>query len=316
MAQSPCSEPSPRRNEVHGDAVYRYRVVMRVHLVDGTYELFRQHFGSASRHGNGHPFAAAAGVVASTLALVEDGATHVAVASDHTIESFRNGLYAGYKTGEGMAPEITLQIPVVERALVAAGFTVWPMVTHEADDALGAAAGVADADERVEQVWIVTADKDLGQCVIGDRVVQFDRRNREIVNEAGVIEKFGVSPASIPDYLGLVGDSADGFPGLPGWGAKSSALVLAKYRHLEAIPKSAGQWDVPGLRGAAKLSQTLNAQFDDALLFRRIATIDLDVDVGKVDDWAWNGPTAEFEQVADELGAPGLAVTARRLAAS
>jgi 5'-3' exonuclease len=286
---------------------------MRVHLVDGTYELFRQHFGMASRHSGRGPFDAAAGVVASTLALIEDGATHVGVASDHTIESFRNELWAGYKTSEGMDPEILEQIPVMERALEAAGFTVWPMVEHEADDALGAAALIADRDERVEQVLIVTADKDLGQCVRGERVVQFDRRKREIIDDAGVRAKFGVGPESIPDYLGLVGDTADGFPGLPGWGAKSAALVLARYGHLEDIPASAGQWDVPGLRGAAKLSATLQAQLADALLFRTIATVDTDVDVGTVDDWRWRGPTDDFAAVANELGAPDLVASARRL---
>jgi len=287
---------------------------MRVHLVDGTYELFRQHFGSASRHRDSNPNAAAAGVVGSTLALIEDGATHVGVASDHVIESFRNDLYAGYKTGEDMDPEITAQIPVVERALAAAGFTVWPMVEYEADDALGAAARIAGDDERVEQVLIVTADKDLGQCVTGERIVQFDRRNRLIIDEAGVVEKFGVGPASIPDYLGLVGDSADGFPGLPGWGAKSASSVLARYGHIEDIPAAAGQWDVPGLRGAAKLAATLQAQYDDALLFRKIATIDYDVPVGAVDDWKWNGPTADFAAVCDDIGNPELVEYAQRLA--
>ena len=287
---------------------------MRVHLVDGTYELFRQHFGSVSRHRDSNPNAAAAGVVGSTLALIEDGATHVGVASDHVIESFRNDLYTGYKTGEDMDPEITAQIPVVERALAAAGFTVWPMVEYEADDALGAAARIAGDDERVEQVLIVTADKDLGQCVTGERIVQFDRRNRLIIDEAGVVEKFGVGPASIPDYLGLVGDSADGFPGLPGWGAKSASSVLARYGHIEDIPAAAGQWDVPGLRGAAKLAATLQAQYDDALLFRKIATIDYDVPVGAVDDWKWNGPTADFAAVCDDIGNPELVEYAQRLA--
>ena len=287
---------------------------MRVHLVDGTYELFRQHFGSAARHTDSGPFAAAAGVVASTLALVEDGATHVGVASDHTIESFRNELWSGYKTSEGMDPEILEQIPVMERALEAAGFTVWPMVEYEADDALGAAAAVADADPRVEQVLIVTPDKDLGQCVRGERVVQFDRRKREIIDADGVREKFGVGPESIADYLGLVGDTADGFPGLPGWGAKSAGLVLARYGHIEDIPSAAGQWDVAGLRGAAKLSATLQAQLDDALLFREIATVVTDVAVGTVDDWRWNGPTAELAAVADQIGAPELVAYATRLA--
>ncbi len=286
---------------------------MRVHLVDGTYELFRQHFGMAARHRDRGPFDAAAGVVASTLALVEDGATHVAVASDHTIESFRNELWAGYKTGDGMDEEILLQIPVMEDALVAAGFTVWPMIEHEADDALAAGAAVADADERVEQVLIVTPDKDLGQCVRGERVVQFDRRKREIIDADGVRAKFGIGPASIPDYLGLVGDTADGFPGLPGWGAKSASAVLAVYEHIEQIPAAAGQWDVPGLRGAAKLSATLQAQLADALLFRRIATVDTDIDVGSVDDWRWDGPTDGFADVADRIGAPDLVSYAQRL---
>ncbi len=287
---------------------------MRVHLIDGTYELFRQFFGAASRHRDGAPMAAAGGVVTSTLALVADGATHVGVASDHTIESFRNDLYAGYKTSEGMDPAILDQIPVMEELLVAAGFTVWPMITHEADDALAAAAAVADADDRVDQVLIVTPDKDLGQCVRGQRVVQFDRRKREIIDEDGVRAKFGIGPASIPDYLGLVGDSADGFPGLPGWGAKSASAVLARYGHIEDIPAAAGQWDVPGLRGAAKLSATLQGQLEDALLFRTIATVDTNVDVGSVDDWRWAGPTDELAGRADRAGVPGLAEHAASLA--
>lgn len=288
--------------------------LMRVHLVDGTYELFRQHFGSAARHSNSHPFAAAAGVVTSTLALIEDGATHIGVASDHTIESFRNELWAGYKTGDGMEHEVLVQIPLMERALEAAGFVVWPMVTHEADDALGAAADVADRDERVEQALIVTPDKDLGQCVRGDRVVQFDRRKREILDADAIREKFGIGPESIPDYLGLVGDTADGFPGLPGWGAKSASLVLARYIHIENIPPAAGQWDVSGLRGAAKLSATLQDQLENALLFRQIATLDTHVEVGSVDDWKWSGPTDSFAEVAEELGSPDLVGYARRLA--
>ena len=286
---------------------------MRVHLVDGTYELFRQHFGSASRHSDSGPYAAVAGVVASTLALVQDGATHIGVASDHTIESFRNELWADYKTADGMDPDILRQIPVMERALSAAGFTVWPMVEYEADDALGAAAAVADRDERVEQVLIVTPDKDLGQCVRGNRVVQFDRRKREIIDADGVRAKFGVGPESIADYLGLVGDTADGFPGLPGWGAKSAGLVLARYVHIENIPAAAGQWDVTGLRGAAKLSATLQAQLADALLFREIATVVTDIDVGTVDEWHWTGPTAGFAEIADEIDTPDLVAFAERL---
>ena len=238
---------------------------MRVHLVDGTYELFRQHFGAGKQRGGAPepgPYAATIGVLGSTLALVEDGATHIGVASDHIIESFRNDLWPGYKTSEGMPPELLHQIPVIEDALVAMGVTTWAMVEHEADDALGAAAAIADADARVEQVLIVTPDKDLGQCVRGTRVVQYDRRKREIIDEAGVIAKFGVAPASIPDYLGLVGDTADGFPGLPGWGAKSAAGVLARYGHLEDIPPSVGDWDVPGVRGTEKLAATLRSHME------------------------------------------------------
>jgi len=288
---------------------------MKVHLVDGTYELFRQNFGRAAREPDAGPYAATAGVLMSTLQLLADGATHVAVASDHIIESFRNDLWPGYKTSAGMPPELLAQIPMIEEALVAMGVTTWAMVTHEADDALAAAAAVADADERVEQVLIVTPDKDLGQCVRGTRVVQFDRRKRELIDESGVIAKFGVPPASIPDYLGLVGDSADGYPGIPGWGAKSTAAVLARYGHLEQIPDAAGQWDVPGLRGAAKLV-SLRQDFALALLFRRIATVETDIDVGAVDDWAWSGPTDAFDDWAVTVGEPRLTERAAALAAS
>jgi 5'-3' exonuclease len=289
---------------------------MKIHLVDGTYELFRQNFGRMAKETDPGPYAATVGVLRSTLQLLADGATHIGVASDHVIESFRNDMWAGYKTSAGMPPELLEQIPMVEEALVAMGVTTWAMVEHEADDALGAAAAIADADERVEQVLIVTPDKDLGQCVRGTRVVQYDRRKREIVDEAGVVAKFGVPPASIPDYLGLVGDSADGFPGIAGWGAKSAAAVLARYGHLEDIPAAAGQWDVPGLRGAAKLSHALRADFELALLFRRIATIELDVEVGTVDDWRWTGPTPEFTEWAARLDEPRLAERAAALARS
>lgn len=288
---------------------------MQVHLVDGTYELFRQHFGQAARHESPGPFAAAAGVVASTLQLVADGATHVGVASDHVIESFRNDLWPGYKTSEGMLPELLEQIPVVEEALAAAGFTVWAMVEVEADDALGAAAAVASADERVERVFILTPDKDLGQCVEGTRVVQYDRRKREIVDRDGVIAKFGVPPESIADFLALVGDSADGYPGLPGWGAKSAATVLARFGTIEQIPDSSGSWGLPGLRGAEKLAVTLRDNRALAMLFKRIATVELDVEVGTVDDWRWSGPTPAFEAMAQRLGAPELWSRATALAA-
>ena len=289
---------------------------MKVHLIDGTYELFRQHFGQAARHEDPSPFAAVHGVLSSTLQLMQEGATHVGVASDHVIESFRNDLWPGYKTSEGMPPELLRQTPVLEDALVAMGVTTWAMVEYEADDALGSAAQVAAADDRVEQVVICTPDKDLGQCVTGNRVVQLDRRKGETFDEAGIIAKFGVPPASIPDYLALVGDSADGFPGLQGWGAKSAAGVLAVYGHLEDIPPAAGQWEVPGLRGAAKLSAILQQDLALAVLFRRIATLEQDVPVGKVDDWEWRGPTARFAEVAEAIEAPShLLVRARRLAA-
>jgi len=286
----------------------------RVHLIDGTYELFRQHFGQAGRHDDESPYAATIGVLSSTLQLIAQGSTHIAVASDHVIESFRNDLWAGYKSSAGMAEELLVQIPLMEQALVSMGVTTWAMVEYEADDALGAAAAVADADPTVARVLIVTPDKDLGQCVRGTRVVQYDRRKDEIIDEAGVFAKFGVGPLSIPDYLGLVGDSADGFPGLPGWGAKGASTVLAKFEHIEAIPPTAADWQIPNLRGADKLAATLREQYDNALLFRQIATVITDIDVGGVDDWRWRGPTAEFESFASDLGAPQLADRAVHLA--
>jgi len=286
---------------------------VKVHLIDGTYELFRQHFGQVARHGDAGPFDAAAGVVASTLQLVVAGATHVGVASDHVIESFRNDLYAGYKSSEGMDPVLLHQIPVMEELLVAAGFTTWAMVQWEADDALAAAAAVAAADARVEQVLIVTPDKDLGQCVRGTRVVQYDRRKDEVLDEAAVTEKFGVPPESIADYLALVGDSADGYPGLPGWGAKSAATVLAKFGSIEGIPSSSGDWGLPALRGAEKLARTLQDQLADALLFKVIATTALDVPVGTVDEWCWQGPTPALAETAARIGAPDLAERAQRV---
>ena len=286
---------------------------MKVHLIDGTYELFRQHFGQVSRHSEEVTNAATIGVLNSTLQLISQGATHIGVASDHVIESFRNDLWPGYKTSAGMEPELLRQIPLMEQALVAMGVTTWAMVEYEADDALAAAASVADADPRVGQVIIVTPDKDLGQCVRGSRVVQYDRRKDETIDEAGVIAKFGVPPTSIADYLALVGDTADGFPGLAGWGAKGTSTVLAKFLHLEHIPKTSAEWGLPGLRGAEKLSNTLQSQFADALLFRRIATVETDVAVGSVDQWRWTGPTTDFDQIAQELGVPAVAERAHRL---
>ena len=287
---------------------------MKVHLVDGTYELFRQHYGQASRPGGGSPGAATAGVLASTIALLASGATHVGVATDSVVQSFRNDLWAGYKTGEGLDEEILVQFPLLDEAMTALGVTLWPMVEFEADDALGSAAAVAAGDDRVEQVIILTPDKDLGQCVRGSRVVQFDRRKNETFDEEGVQAKFGVPPSSIADYLALVGDTADGFPGLPGWGAKSASAVLARYGRLEDIPASEADWEVPGLRGAAKLAATLRDQFDLALLFRRVATIVTDVPVGTVDDWRWDGPTAALGDVAGRLGAPDLVERAKNAA--
>ena len=288
---------------------------MKVHLVDGTYELFRQHFGQANRHGEVVPNAATVGVLTSTLQLIAQGATHVGVASDHVIESFRNDLWAGYKTSAGMPDELLSQIPLMETALIAMGITTWPMVQYEADDALGAAAALADTDPRVDQVLIITPDKDLGQCVRGTRVVQFDRRKNEIIDEAGVIARFGVPPSSIADYLALVGDAADGFPGLPGWGAKSASSVLARYGNIEAIPTSAADWNIAALRGAEKLAETLQSNVDLALLFRRVATIETNIDVGSVDDWRWQGVRAEFAAIAMELGAAQLIERADRLSA-
>ena len=292
-------------------------MTVQVHLVDGTYELFR-HFYAVPSHRDpaGTEVGATRGVLSSLLQLLEEGATHVGVATDHVIESWRNDVFPGYKTGEGVDPDLKRQFPLLEDALRAFGFAVWPQVPFEADDALAAAAKVADADSRVERVLICTPDKDLAQCVRDKRVVQFDRRQRKLLDEAAVVAKFGVPPTSIPDYLALVGDSADGYPGLPGWGAKTAAAVLSRYRRLDAIPAAPGQWEVPGLRGAAKLAVTLQDQLGEALLYRRLATLDEDgPQVGTVDDWRWAGPTGGAEAWAARLGAEGPLARARRLGA-
>lgn len=274
---------------------------MIVHLIDGTFELFRHFYAVPSaKDRGGMEVGAVRGVVASIRGLLNGGATHVGVATDHVIESFRNDLYPGYKTGEGIEPALWAQFPLLEEALTAYGVRVWPMVEFEADDALGAAAVKAAADPRVTQVRICTPDKDLAQCVQGSRIVQEDRLRRTTRDEAGVIAKFGVLPASIPDYLALVGDSSDGYPGLQGWGAKSAALVLAKYGHIENIPDDGTTWGVNVRAGS--LSATLKRDREQALLFRKIATIRLDVPVFEsVDELEYQGPTPAFAAIKDRL---------------
>ena len=291
---------------------------VQVHLVDGTYELFRHFFG-APPHTNsaGQEVAAVRGVLSSVLALMEEGATHVGVATDHVIESFRNDMWPGYKTGAGVDPVLLGQFGPLEDALALMGVTVWPMVELEADDALASAARVAASDPAVEQVVICTPDKDLAQCVTGTRVVQLDRRKGAVIDGAGVEEKFGVAPASIPDYLALVGDSADGFPGLPGWGAKSAAAVLSCYGHLESIPDSGADWKV-NVRAAGTLAATLAASRDLALLFRDLATLRTEPPVmSAAGDLMWSGPLSGFEDfAAGVLDSPALAVRAEKLVAS
>ena len=287
---------------------------MRVHAVDGTYELFRHYFAVPEHTGrDGREVGATRGVLGSLVGLLDEGATHLGVATDHVVESFRNDLWPGYKTGEGIEPALRSQFELLEEALRAAGFAVWAMVEYEADDALAAAAAVGDADPRVEQVLVCSPDKDLAQCVKGKRVVQLDRRKRTTRDAAAVREAFGVDPASIPDYLALVGDSADGFPGLPGWGAKSAARVLGRYGHLERVPEDPQAWSVE-VRGAARLAATLAERRDDALLFRTLATLVREgPQVGRVDDWRWRGPADDFEEWMAYLDAPQLVDRVARL---
>ena len=290
---------------------------MQVHLVDGTYELFRNFYSPRGGHINdaGEEVGAVRGVLRGTVAMLEDGVTHLGVATDHVIESFRNDLWADYKDGTGIDPLLWAQFPWLEDALRALGVTVWAMVEVEADDALAAAAAVAAADDAVERVVIATPDKDLAQCVVGDRVVQYDRRAQQFRDAGAVQEKYGVPPGSIADWLALVGDSADGFPGLPGWGAKTAAAVLRRYGRVEDIPHAPGQWDVSGVRGAAKLAATLHDEFENALLFKKLATLVTDVDVGTVADWEWTGPTDGLEGWCERLDAPDVLRKVRRLAA-
>ncbi len=276
---------------------------MIVHLIDGTFELFRHFYAVPSAHDRGGmEVGAVRGVLASIRGMVNGGATHVGVATDHVIESFRNELYPGYKTGEGIEPALWAQFPLLEETLTAYGVRVWPMVEYEADDALGAAAVKAAEDPRVTQVRICTPDKDLAQCVSGTRIVQEDRLRRTIRDEAGGIAKFGVPPASIPDYLALVGDTSDGYPGLQGWGAKSAALVLAKYGHIENIPDDGTTWGVNVRAGS--LAATLKRDRTQALLFRQIATIRTDVPVFEsVDELEYQGPTPAFAAIKARLDA-------------
>ena len=288
---------------------------MIVHLVDGTYELYRQFYGQLGRHTDEHENAGVMGVLSSTLQLLQDGARHVGVATDHVIESFRNDLWPGYKTSDGMEPDILRQIPVLEDALRAMGVTVWAMEEFEADDALASAVRVACEDRRVHQVQLLTPDKDLGQCVSGRRVVQVDRRNDVLIDEAAVRAKFGIGPESIVDYLALVGDTADGFPGLPGWGAKSASTVLAKYGDIMSIPESHEQWVKDGVkvRAAEKLATALREGRADVELFRILATLVDTVNVGNVDEWKWNGPTERFAELTESWGVAKLGERAAAL---
>ena len=277
---------------------------MDIYLVDGTYELFRHYYAlPSSKDSSGREVAAVRGVLASVLGMIRGGATHIAVATDQVIESFRNGLWPGYKTSEGIEPDLWAQFPLLEEVLSAAGIVVWPMVEFEADDALASAAEAAAREAGVGRVIICTPDKDLAQCVRGTRIVQLNRRTQVTLDEAGVVQKFGVPPASIPDYLALVGDAADGYPGLRGWGAKSTAAVLEKYGHIESIPSDSCEWRV-NLANASALAATLARERDRALLFRKLATLRTDIALfDDVDRLRWNGPTPEFDALAARLDA-------------
>lgn len=279
---------------------------MDVHLIDGTYELFRYFYAvPSSKDASGQETGAVRGVLTSVLLMLEAGATHLGVATDHVVESFRNDLYGGYKTAEGVPPELLSQFPILEEALQSMGVRVWPEVYFEADDALASASEKAALDDRVHQVFVCTPDKDLSQCVRGTRVVQLDRRRGIVRDEAGVVQKFGVRPESIPDYLALVGDSADGYPGIAGWGAKAAG-ILSQYPHLEDIPKDWHTWPST-IRGASRLSQSLFSAWEDALLFRTLATLRLDAPVfNTVDELRWTAPCSEFEAYCQRLKAPDL----------
>jgi len=289
---------------------------VNVFLIDGTYELYRHFYAvPASSDTDGNEIGAVRGVLGSIVAMLEDGVTHVGVATDHVIESFRNELWPGYKTGEGIDPVLHKQFHPLEKALSAMGVAVWPMEEFEADDGLASAAVKAAADEAVEQVFICTPDKDLAQCVVDNRVVQFDRRAGLLRDAKGVREKFGVSPSSIPDYLALMGDSADGFPGLPGWGHKSASTLLGHYGHLEQIPEKPDSWVVK-VRGAKKLAQTLVEQREVALRFRDLATLREDAPVfDSVEQVRWVGPQANFFDLCAKMNAGRIYRRVDRLAA-
>lgn len=281
---------------------------MKIHLIDGTYELFRSFYGAPPRKApGGREVGATLGLLSSLLALLtKGGATHVACAFDHVITSFRNDLYAGYKTGEGVDPALLAQFPIAEEAVAALGVVVWPMVEFEADDAIAAAAARFRGEPGVEQIVIGSPDKDLAQMVDGDTIVCWDRRREIVYDEPAVVQKYGVRPASIPDYLALVGDSADGYPGIPGWGAKSAAAVLARYGHLEAIPGDPAAWGL-GNR-AARLSESLRANWDEAMLFRRLSTLRGDVPIREtVQDLEWRGAHERLKDVCAQLGDEKLA---------
>lgn len=277
---------------------------MKIHLVDGTYELFRAHFGAPPKKApDGREVGATLGLLRSMLMLLNDPeVTHVAVAFDHVIESFRNQMYAGYKTGVGVDPDLLAQFPLAEQAMSSLGLVVWPMVKFEADDAIATAAARFKKIKSVEQVVICSVDKDLTQMVEGKRVVCWDRRRELIIDEEGVIEKFGVSPESIPDYLALVGDSADGYPGIQGWGAKSTSTVLSRYKHIEFIPNDPQKLGL-GLGRATTLVENLQANYQDALLFRELSTLRKDVPlIEKLGDLKWQGAYPRLKKVCKELG--------------
>ena len=280
---------------------------MYIHIIDGTYELFRYFYAvPSSKNDGGQEIGAVRGVLISVFSMIEAGATHIGVATDHVVESFRNELYSGYKTSEGVPSQLLSQFPILEEALESMGVVVWPMTYFEADDALASAAAKAAADPIVEQVLICTPDKDLAQCVVGDRIVQVDRRRNLVRNEPAIEEKFGVKPESIPDYLAVTGDSADGYPGISGWGPKAASLALTKYRHLENIPKDWRDWD-PSIRRARPLAQSLFVSWDDALLYRTLATLRLDVPMfASIDELRWKGPRHNFQQSCERLRAGEL----------